>query len=99
MPPSSMGCWIEGAGNTAVRRRTPNEGKAMTKAELIAALAEVPDNAKMRVFVDEELLHSGEHNDALDVSHVDTSFAVGDKYIRVNQGHPFVTMHLAEAED
>ena len=28
----------------------------MTKAELIAALADVPDNAEIRVFVDEELL-------------------------------------------
>lgn len=70
----------------------------MTKAELIAALAEVPDQAEVRVFVDEDLPHR-EHNDALDVDYVDTRYAVGESYIRTNQGHPFVTLRVAEADD
>jgi hypothetical protein len=70
----------------------------MTKAELIAALAEVPDKAAIRVFVEEELL-TREHNDQLDLDYVDTRYAVGVVYMTTTPNNPFVILRVKEADD
>ena len=66
----------------------------MTKAELIAALDAVPDEAEIRVFVD-EYLYEREHNDQLDINYVDTGYAVGSRV----RPPGFVILHLKEDED
>ena len=70
--------------------------REMTKAQLIAALAEVPDHAELRVFVDEELFDR-EHNDAFDVAYVDTNYAVGVSYITKTQKNPFMILPVKES--
>jgi hypothetical protein len=65
----------------------------MTKSELIAALADVPDHAEIRVFVDERFYNS-EDNDQLDIAHVDSYYSR-----RIITSVPFVILHLKEDED
>jgi hypothetical protein len=66
----------------------------MTLAELIAELVSVPQEAEVRVWVDESL-QQREFNDVLDVAYVDTWFATGGG--RRAAGIPFVILHLKEA--
>jgi hypothetical protein len=68
----------------------------MTIAELIAELASVPEEAEVRVWV-EESLQQREHNDQLDVAFVDTYYATGRG--RAASLYPFVILHLKEAAD
>lgn len=66
----------------------------MTKAELIAALADVPDHAEIRVFVDEEL-YQREHNDQIDIAYVDTHYAL--RWPPVSP--PFVILRLSNEQE